>query len=72
MDCSITESAVMLTPTAISVCDPQPSFYLTTPIRHLIDVSTDQSISNILPTKIDEHDTEKETNKENSVQVRKA
>ena len=70
MDCSITESAVMLTPTAISVCDPQPSFYLTTPIRHLIDFSNDQSIPNILPTKIDEHNLD-DTEKENSAQVRK-
>jgi hypothetical protein len=70
MDCSIAESAIVPTPTAISVCEPQPSFYLTTPIRSLIDFSNDQSIPNMLPSKFDEYDLDnpaKDTDKENNI-----
>jgi hypothetical protein len=78
MDCSINESAIVPTINTISICENQPSFYLKTPIRNLLDCSNDQSIPipipiNNLPTKIDEQsedpdNTEKENN---STEVRK-
>ncbi|CAF4961098.1 unnamed protein product, partial [Rotaria magnacalcarata] len=37
----------------ISVCEIQPSFYLTTPIRRLFDPSNDQSIPNDSVVSID-------------------
>lgn len=39
----------------ISVCEIQPSFYLTTPIRRLFDPSTDQSTPNEAVVSIDCH-----------------
>ena len=56
----------------ISVCEIQPSFYLTTPIRRLFDPSNDQSTPNQSSSSLNDFqhlnysDTEDENNKENS------
>jgi len=61
MDCSINESAIVPTINAMSIYGNQPTFYLTTPIRNLLDCSNDQSIP-ITKINEDSDDTEKENN----------
>ncbi|CAF1000153.1 unnamed protein product [Adineta steineri] len=61
MDCSITESTIVPTPSAISVCENQSTYYVSTPMRHLADFSNDQ-----LSPKTNKYEhTEKEVDKEN-------
>lgn len=67
MDCSINESAIVPTVNAVSICENKPSFYLTTPMRNLLDCSNDQ----LLPAKIEQSKDSDETEKENnSTEVR--
>ena len=67
MDYSTYESAIVPTTNAISGCENQSSFYVSTPIRHLVGFSNDQSIptnnisipikfENDLPIKIVEYE----------------
>jgi len=72
------ESSIIPTARVISVCEIQPSFYLSTPIRRLFDPSNDQSTPNdsknpnsLTPSLNDfQHleysDNDEENNKENS------
>lgn len=67
MDCSINESAIVPTTNTVSTSENQSSFYVSTPVRHLVDRSNDQSIptnnsitstkhENDLPIKIEEYE----------------
>ncbi len=60
MDCSTNEFAIV----PVSICENPSSFYLTTPIRNLLDCSNDQLIP------INEHSDNRDK-ENNSTEVRK-